>query len=363
MEKLKNIRFNLRFFNGSDSHESVHSVKELEEKLRNNQIAFDDLMAYFFSGQLQRWLECHGEKDSVLLEKIRSVDKKATNREIVKALFAALGFCFDEQEIDRMIVSYDFPNRLFAESSKSAEAAEERQNTIQNEIDAYEAVCKQIIEKRQDLLLVKKLVRKILEKYFPLLELDASRFVSTMKDPGSGCPAAVLELLSNESGRRLFKDGNDNASIMKYPECDSPVGALASALKSFNESGRRLFKDGNDNAEGKLYGRCRVSVDDWLQFERKASGFYVSINGMNASDSDIRPIKIIDDYSDAAYRMKILCPKGHKVMVLCNNGVSVRDGNGKEWTESALTNQFRIIDGCSYQQIYKTKAFLAYVEL
>ena len=61
--------------------------------------------------------------------------------------------------------------------------------------------------------------------------------------------------------------------------------------------------------------------------------------------------------------MKTLCPKGHKVMVLCNNGVSVRDGNGEEWTESALTNQFRIIDGCSYQQIYKTKAFLAYVEL
>lgn len=326
MEKLKNIRFNLRFFNGSDSHESVHSVKELEEKLRNNQIAFDDLMAYFFSGQLQRWLECHGEKDSVLLEKIQSVDKKATNREIVKALFAALGFCFDEQEIDRMIVSYDFPNRLFAESSKSAEAAEERQNTIQNEIDAYEAVCKQIIEKKQDLLLVKKLVRKILEKYFPLLELDASRFVSTMRDPGRGCPAAVLELLSNESGRRLFKDGNDNA-------------------------------------EGNPYGRCRASVYNWLQFERKAYGFYVSINGKYVSDSDIRPIKIIDDYSDAAYRMKTLCPKGHKVMVLCNYGVSVRDGNGVEWTESTLTNQFRIIDGCSYQQIYKTKAFLAYVEL
>ena len=71
MQKLKNIRFNLRFFNGSDEPESVHSVKELEEKLRNNQIAFDDLMAYFFSGQLERWLECHGEKDVTLLEKLQ----------------------------------------------------------------------------------------------------------------------------------------------------------------------------------------------------------------------------------------------------------------------------------------------------
>ena len=83
MEKLKNIRFNLRFFTGSDSFESVHSVDELGEKLRNNQIAFDDLMAYFFSGQLQRWLECHGAKDSVLLEKLRAIDSKATNKERV----------------------------------------------------------------------------------------------------------------------------------------------------------------------------------------------------------------------------------------------------------------------------------------
>ena len=64
MEKLKNIRFNLRFFTGPDTCESVHSIEELEDRLRTNQIAFDDLMAYFFSGQLQRWLECHGEKDA-----------------------------------------------------------------------------------------------------------------------------------------------------------------------------------------------------------------------------------------------------------------------------------------------------------
>ena len=145
MEKLKNIRFNLRFFNGSDEPESVHSVNELEEKLRNNQIAFDDFMAYFFSGQLQRWLECHGEKDATLLEKLCAIDKKATNKEIVRALFSALGFCFDEQEIDRMIVSYDFPYRLKAEAVKNAKDAKQRLNALQDEIDDYESLCKQLI--------------------------------------------------------------------------------------------------------------------------------------------------------------------------------------------------------------------------
>ena len=204
MEKLKNIRFNLRFFTGSDSFESVHSVDELGEKLRNNQIAFDDLMAYFFSGQLQRWLECHGAKDSVLLEKLRAIDSKATNKEIVKALFAALGFCFDEREIDRMIVSYDFPSRLQETALKNTQAAEAQLNSVQNEIEAYEATCRQILQGRKDSLLVKKLIGKIVDKYLPLLELDVVRFFAKMKSPENGCPVAILELLARKTSRRLF---------------------------------------------------------------------------------------------------------------------------------------------------------------
>ena len=192
MEKLKNIRFNLRFFNGSDEPESVHSVKELEEKLRNNQIAFNDFMAYFFSGQLQRWLECHGEKDLALLEKLCAIDTKASNREIVKALFAALGFCFDEQEVDRMIVSYDFPDRLKAEAVKNAKNAAARYSFMQDELEAYETVCRQILNGRNDLQLVRKLTRKIVENYQPLLEIDAYRFFKMMHDTIYGCPAEII---------------------------------------------------------------------------------------------------------------------------------------------------------------------------
>ena len=330
MEKLKNIRFNLRFFNGSDSQESVHSVKELEEKLRNNQIAFDDFMAYFFSKQLERWLECHGEKDLALLEKLRVIDKTAPNKEIVKALFAALSFCFDEQEIDRMIVSYDFPYRLKAESVKNAKDAALRLNTLQDDVESYEALCRQLSEKNNDIIFVKKQVRKIVEKYFPLLELDAMRFFNKMKNPNKGCPAAILELLMCPRGRSLFVTDN-----------------LPCAEKD----------------QESIYEKSRVPLINrsWIGFERKVSGFYVKVDGVYIED--VKPIEIVDDYSDAVEDWKMLVPKGRKIMVLNNTGVLVRSGKGDEWGAGEMNNRFLILDGCSYWMIHKTTAFLAYVEL
>lgn len=330
MEKLKNIRFNLRFFNGSDEPESVHSVKELEEKLRNNQIAFDDFMAYFFSGQLQRWLECHGEKDVALLEQLRAIDKKATNKEIVKALFAALGFCFDEQEIDRMIVSYDFPYRMKAEAVKNAKDAKQRFNALQDEIDAYESLCKQLIEKKNDPVFVRKRVKCIIEKYFPVLKLDGVRFFTKMKNPNNGCPAAILELLADPRGRSLF--------VIDSPPID-------------------------EIEESEIYANLQVSIINrhWLDFERQGRNFYVKID--NKPVEDARPIEIVPDYSDAVDDWRTLVPKGRRVMVLCNTGVLIRNGKGDEWYAGELNNRFLVLDGCSYRQEFKTTAYLAYMEL
>ena len=204
MEKLKDIRFNLRFFNSADTFESVHSVDELEEKLRSNQIAFDDRMAYFFSGQLERWLKCHGERDRELMEKIRTIDVNAPNKEIFNSLFSALGFYFDEKEIDRMIVSYDFPSQLRVKSEEKTRTAECQINSIRNEIDAYEAICRQLIEVKTDWVAVRKLVSKFVVRYFPILSLDVLRFFQVMKNPRKGCPQAVLALLADSRGRTLF---------------------------------------------------------------------------------------------------------------------------------------------------------------
>jgi len=343
MEKLKNIRFNLRFFNGSDSFESIHSVEELEDKLRTNQIAFDDLMAYFFSGQLQRWLECHGDKDAVLLEKLRDIDTKAPNKQIVKALFAALDFCFDEQEIDRMIVSYDFPTRLQKATQECSKTAEVQLNSIQNEVDAYEAVCRQILEGRQDILITRKLVGKIIDKYLPLLGLDVARFFYRMKNPKTGCPAAILEMLAHNRTRELF--------ITRF---ESATQSGETAVQYARMRVALLRRNPYDE---------RMTGAPWLDFERNQSAtkFYIKIDGEYVEHPE--PINYVEDYSDAANSWKVLLPKGRRVMILCNSGVVVRDGAGKRWEESALNHHFAILDGCNYMMLFKTKAFLAYMEL
>ena len=338
MEKLKNIRFNLRFFNDTDIPESVHSVKELEEKLRNNQIAFDDLMAYFFSGQLQRWLECHGEKDADLLKKLKDIDMSSMEnvtdiqkriQKLIKGLFAALGFCFDEQEITRMTASYVLPYERQVEYSKNKKEAETRQTSMRNEVDSYEATCLQILEGRNDLLLVKKLVGRIVDKYLPLLELDAYRFFNIMRNPKTGCPEAILEMLTRESCRKLF---------------------LADVQEPKHE------------ALNSCYTKLSIPLARWLNFTRTPNSFFIRI-GAEPKAEWPKCVNVVEDYSNADGNWQMLVPKGRKIMVLCNDGVAVKDCKGVEYESDAMTNQFIILDGCSYMQVFKTKAILAYVEL
>ena len=331
MEKLKNIRFNLRFFNGSDEPESVHSVRELEEKLRNNQIAFDDFTAYFFSGQLQRWLECHGEKDLALLEKLRAIDKKATNKEIVKALFAALGFCFDEQEIDRMIVSYDFPKQLRMSAVKSKTATEASLKSIRDEIDSYEAICRSILDARNDYKVVEGLVQRLIDKFLPLLEIDITRFFKSMQDPTTGCPLAVLALLANNKTRKFFK---------------------------LDDTG---LKDG----QLERYKKSRIQCNRWIICDRTTTRYRLFINNTEIQDWQ-KPFDCVENYGEAG-EWRPLMPKGKKIMVLCNSGVAVKGENNiegfREWDEGSMNGRFIVLDGCSYNLVYRSKAVFAYVEL
>ena len=338
MEKLKNIRFNLRFFNDTDIPESVRSVKELEEKLRNNQIAFDDLMAYFFSGQLQRWLECHGEKDAELLKKLKDIDMSSMEnvkdlqkrlQKLIRDLFAALGFFFDEQEITRMTASYILPYERQVEYSKNRKEAETRQASMRNEIDSYEATCLQILEGRNDLLLVKKLVGKIVDKYLPLLELDAYRFFNIMRNPITGCPQAILDMIACDKCRKVF---------------------LTDITKINNAT----------------YTQLPVPVKGWLKFTRTTQKFMIEIGPGKQPEVWPEYIKIVDDISNVDANWHMLVPKGRKIMVLCNDNVAVKDGKGVEYEASDMTNQFMILDGCSYKTtptILKYKAILAYMEI
>ena len=327
MEKLKNIRFNLRFFNGEDSFEAVHSVEELEDKLRTNQIAFDDLMAVFLCGQLARWLECHGDKDLLLLEKLKKINLKAPNREIVKDLFAALGFCFEDKEIDRMIISYEFPQRLKEATDESDKLREDKINSMQNEIDSYEAICRQLPEANGDWERIRKTVRQILDKHYPLIRLDISRFYSVIK---KSCPFAILALLLEKKGRELFDE-----------TATSP--------------------------DTRLYPVWRATLRNYLNFSRtKFENYYISVGGGEYLENPY-PITWVDDYSKTETSYRQLIPKGG-VLILNNSGVYVKgveDGevDVKDWADGELNGMYKILHNCSFQLQFKTKAFLAYVEL
>ena len=328
MEKLKNIRFNLRFFNGEDSYEAVHSVEELEDKLRTNQIAFDDLMAVFLCGQLARWLECHGGKDLPLLEKLKKINLKAPNKEIVRDLFAALGFCFEDKEIDRMIISYEFPQRLKEATDESDKLREDKINSMQNEIDSYEAICRQLPEANGDWEGIRKSVKLILDKHYPLIRLDIGRFYLANK---KACPFAILALLLEKKGRELFAQTATSLAVESYPP-------------------------------------YLPSLENYFKFIRGGSGkFYISVGSGNYLENP-RPITWIDDYGKAETSYRQLIPKGGRVLILNNSGVYVKgaeDGEDdvKNWVDGELNGKYKILHNCSFQLQFKTKAFLAYVEL
>ena len=132
------------------------------------------------------------------------------------------------------------------------------------------------------------------------------------------------------------------------------------------ESCRKFFvandHERDDTSTASHYPKLHVPLKGWLTFRRTLTSFYITISGKEADWP--KPIDVVTDYSDAIYDWKTLAPKGRKILVLCNDGVSVRDGRGdKLWEPNDMTNQFLLLDGCSYKQIYKTRAILAYVEL
>lgn len=330
MERLKNIRFNLRFFNGEDTFEAIHSVKELEEKLRGNEIAFDDLMSVFLCGQLDRWLECHGEKDRELLDKLRAIKREAPNKEVVKSLFEALGFDFEEKELDRMIISYEFPQRLKEVAAESDKVRDDKIRMLKNETDAYEAICGQLAALSEDWVGIRKCAKNLLDRYYPLIRIDIGRFYSAFKKK---CPFVILALLMEKDGRELFEQTAINSNASMYPI--------------------RL-----------------PSLENYFCFEGSwaTKRFYISIGGEENYLENPYPIDWIEDYSKAETSYLELLQKPGRVLILNNSGVYVRgveDGceDSRDWDDGELNGKFKILSNCSYRLKHKTKAFLAYVEL
>ena len=123
----------------------------------------------------------------------------------------------------------------------------------------------------------------------------------------------------------------------------------------------------DDLSEEIAYPRSPVRIPEtWLTFIRTPSRFWIKVDG--SVDHCCPVICYVREFDDATDCYRELLPSGRKVMILCNSGVKVRgtavgmDGT-KDWESDEMTGAYLVLEKCSYQLQYKTKAFLAYVEL
>ena len=153
---MKGIRFNLRFFNGNGSFDSVRSLSELQDKFN-----LDDLYEYFVSGQLELWLKCHSE-DAVAEEVSALASEKDVHRQIA-GLFDALGFDFDYNEKESVIWSYLFPQEFLKRRAAIANSVGKVAEVVKKDFADYNDRIKSLVKHHEDLPAVKAEVRDLLE--------------------------------------------------------------------------------------------------------------------------------------------------------------------------------------------------------
>ncbi|NMA43142.1 MAG: hypothetical protein GX946_07155 [Oligosphaeraceae bacterium] len=324
--QLKNIRFNLKFSTGknADGEEQfvvIRSIKDLEDNLN-----VDELYLYFMSGQLARWLTVIDEGKKA--EAISKIDKKANINEQLKAIFSALDFKLDKDELAVLVESYSYSKLIQDQKRDMASILENVQEVIKQDFARYTHCLNDIIASATDFGAVKAKVRALLKNFPEQFSLDWKRFYDLMI---FHCPLAIFVVLMNEKYRNFFLVDEANAFSNFY----NGIEVLATS-----DDGKT--KESNPKQEHQINDPIRYFVERFsnlLTVHCSNNQPYIILDA-NCSNQrfdegsylmkDNLIIKEVD-YSKSEGEWQDAVDKGNKVMILhCGNNVTIRPSGDKE---------------------------------
>ena len=350
-DRIKPIRFNLKFYNGKGDFAPARSLQELREVFN-----VDDLYDYFRSGQLERWLVCRDANSEA--ELVKNIDKNQSVRKQLTELFAALKIEADEEDRQQVIASFDYHKRAFEKKQSLLKDIRSVDNTIRGDVKEYYALIDKLIASHEDFAEVKAIVKTILDCHYVEFKMDWFRFTQIMLKK---CPLAMFPLLANVRSRRYYIP-SECVTVTKDGDVVRPVedeccldGAPMHHVQHVREQVENFLKGRWVNSYGKEY---KVLLNNEELTPEHPHWYLIN--------PEKRILKDLDSFEAGkeSWQDEFV---DKEIMVIWNFGVEVRAHGDREHQyveDNELYKKFMILNGLDYRVKPGTsQQSLAYVEI
>lgn len=312
----KTIKFNL-ICDG----QPVRTIEDLQENF-----SVEDMLGYFESGLLLRWLKVRDYKDEY--KEVSEISTK-DDLEIAKKLIKIFNVETDEKEIAKDVYMLQFLKERSQKISKYDSNRLETDEIVKDYTKEYADLVKEIMDNSDDISRIKANITEIVNNYKPVLQLNYRELFWKMAD--RDYLLVIMCFLMNSVTRKYYLDAGQ-------PENDKKN--MDTTIKKDKEE---IYK--------KICSYFEPSADIYKSTEDDI----VKVLGDNVS--------VFDGKTDEYW--KNLEVKGKKYMIL---GIGTRDkvraagDHNGDLSYDDVNNKFPIVDGIDYMS-NSTTSKLMYMEV
>lgn len=220
----KTIKFNLM----CDGY-PCRNIEDVQEHF-----CIEDMLEYYESGLLKRWLEVRGFKDELAeVEAIKATEVLQITEELIR-IFEILT---DEDKVKEAVSLINYQKKRQAANQVNEERGYQSATVITNYVSGYDSIIKEMLDKSTPSKVVQQHINTLATDYQPLFEKNIYTFFTTSLQER---PLVCLNLLYNEHSRAflapknyvLSADWDDNKTDLEF---------LGGGMKYFGEFGRPIY--------------------------------------------------------------------------------------------------------------------------
>ncbi|WP_027938854.1 hypothetical protein [Anaerobiospirillum succiniciproducens] len=220
----KTIKFNLM----CDGY-PCRNIEDVQEHF-----CIEDMLEYYESGLLKRWLEVRGFKDELAeVEAIKATEVLQITEELIR-IFEILT---DEDKVKEAVSLINYQKKRQAANQVNEERGYQSATVISNYVSGYDSIVKEMLDKSTPSKVVQQHINTLATDYQPLFEKNIyPLFITSLQDR----PLVCLNLLYNEHSRKFLVP--KYSSIDQYRTTNAyDVGILDNRIKDFKENEKLIF--------------------------------------------------------------------------------------------------------------------------
>lgn len=221
----KTIKFNLM----CDGY-PCRNIEDVQEHF-----CIEDMLEYYESGLLKRWLEVRGFKDELAeVEAIKATEVLQITEELIR-IFEILT---DEDKVKEAVSLINYQKKRQAANQANEERGYQSATVITNYVSGYDSIIKEMLDRSTPSKVVQQHINTLATDYQPLFEKNIYTFFTTSLQ---NRPLVCLNLLYNEHSRKFLVP--KYSSINQYRETNADdVQRLYHEIDEFKDNKKLIFR-------------------------------------------------------------------------------------------------------------------------